>query len=69
VFDSEGNVQRPDVGDGDPVLSFEQEMAEVVRSLETGTSSTLLGGALARDAIGLCHRQTESAIARKPVNV
>jgi len=69
VLDSEGNVQRPDVGDGDPVLSFEQEMAEVVRSLETGTSSTLLGGALARDAIELCQRQTESAIMRKSVDV
>jgi len=44
-------------------------MAEVVHALETGTSSTLLGGALARDAIGLCQRQTESAIGRKPVDV
>jgi hypothetical protein len=51
------------------VLSFELEMAEVVRSLETGTPSTLLGGTLARDAIGLCHRQTVSAIARKSVEV
>ena len=69
VFDNEGNVQRPDVGDGDPVLSFQREMAEVVRSIESDKSSTLLGGSLARDAIGLCHRQTESANDRKPVNV
>ena len=69
VFDNEGNVQRPNVGDGNPVLSFQLEMAEVVRSIESDTSSTLLGGSLARDAIGLCHRQTESAIARKSVEV
>ena len=69
MFDSEGQVLRPDLGDGDPVRSFEKEMAEVVKSLQSGTASRLLGGALARDAIALCHLQTESARTRAVVDV
>ena len=69
IFDHSGQVLRPDLGDGDPVHSFENEMAEVVQSLEAGRESTLLGGALARDAIILCHRQTQSALAGMAMDV
>lgn len=55
------SVQRPDLGDGDPMMSsFEAELNAVVTAVESGTPSPILGGNLARDAILLCDRQTEA---------
>ncbi len=62
-------VLRPDLGDGDPIRGFEAEIEEVVRSLETNSPSPLLSGELARDAIHLCHLQTESVTRRTLVTV
>ncbi len=67
--DPERQVLRPDLGDGNPVLAFEAEIKEVVRSLETGTTSPILSGELARDAILLCHKQTESVQRGAPVSL
>ena len=61
VFDSEGNVLRPDLGAGDPVDSFVLEIQEAIMAIESQNPSSLLGGDLARDAITLCYRQAESA--------
>ena len=60
VYDDQGKVLQPDVGDGDPVRAFEAEISEVARSLESGKPSTVLSGDLARDAIVICHKQTEA---------
>jgi hypothetical protein len=63
VYDDQGGVQRPALGDGDPVRPFEAEIAEIVRSLESGRASPILSGDLARDAVALCRMQ-EEAVAR-----
>ncbi|HJN07909.1 MAG TPA: Gfo/Idh/MocA family oxidoreductase [Pirellulaceae bacterium] len=65
----EAMVLRPDLGDGDPVGAFVAEIEEVVRSLEANAASPILSGVLARDAIHLCHKQTESVKRRTQVGV
>ena len=60
IYDDQDKVLQPDVGDGDPVRAFEGEISEVARSLESGKPSTVLSGDLARDAIVICHKQTEA---------
>jgi predicted dehydrogenase len=66
VYDERGGARVPEVGDGDPLRAFEGEIAEIVRSLESGRPSPILSGALARDAVVLCHRQAESVLAGRP---
>jgi predicted dehydrogenase len=63
------NVMRPEVGGGDEITAFQAEIDEAARSIESGKPSPILGGALARDAIVLCHKQTESVKKGKPVSV
>ena len=67
VLASDGTVVRPQLGEGDPVRGFEGEIAEVIRCVQSGQASAILSGDLARDAIVLCHKQTESARQRPPV--
>ena len=69
IYDSEGKVTRPDLGDGDPVGAFVAEIHEVVTSVENDQPSSILSGDLARDSITICHRQTESVKSGKPVSV
>lgn len=69
ILAPDGTVVRPDLGDGDPVRAFEAEIAEVIQSLERGETSAILSGELARDAVVLCQRQTESVLAGKPIGV
>ena len=65
----EAMVLRPDLGNGDPVVAFEAEIEEVVHCLEANADSPILSGELARDAIHLCHKQTESVRTRAAVKV
>jgi len=60
---------RPKLGSGDPIDSFKAEINEVVRCVQGNTPSALLDGELARDAIVLCQKQTESVRRRRPVKV
>ena len=69
VLGADGDVQRPERGDGDMVLAFEGEIAETRRAVESNAPSHLLSGELARDAILLCHKQTESVKSRNLVRV
>jgi predicted dehydrogenase len=69
IVDSKGKVIRPDLGDGDPIRSFEAEIAEVARSIRSGKVSPILSGDLARDAIAICHKQTESVLKGRPVRL
>lgn len=63
---NDGKVQQPALGDSD---AFVAEVQEVARSVRTGIPSPLLGGQLARDALVLCHRQTQSVLSGKAVKV
>jgi len=69
VLDSEGNVVRPDLGPADMLAAFPIELEEAVGCVQTGTPSKLLDGALARDALILGHKQTQSIVQRKTVEI
>jgi predicted dehydrogenase len=70
VLTRKGTVEYPQLPPGDPMLAaFEAEIKEVATSCESGRPSKLLGGELARDAIVLCHKQTESVRKGKTVAV
>ena len=49
--------------------AFEYEIQEVARSIASKKPSALLGGELARDAIVLCHKQTEAVKSGKTVKI
>jgi predicted dehydrogenase len=67
VLTSDDRVLRPELGSGDPVEGFVREVTEVARSIQSGQPSPLLAGDLARDALLLCHRQSESVRSREIV--
>lgn len=70
LLDAKGQVVYPQLPPGDPMLAaFDAEIQEVARSIRSGQPSPLLSGELARDAIVLCHRQTESVRKGRPVRV
>ena len=70
LLDNKGHAEQPSLPPGDPMLSaFDAEIKEVVRSVTSGEPSPLLSGALARDAIVLCHQQTQSVRAGKTVRI
>ena len=61
VLTADGKVLRPELPAGDPMLaSFAAEIAEMANCAAANRPSLLLGGDLARDAIVLCHKQTEA---------
>ena len=60
VLTADGKVQRPAMKSADPVDAFVAELGEAMRAVKTGKRSTMLDGQLARDALLLCHKQTES---------
>ena len=61
VMTNSGRVIQPKLGSGNPVDSFVAEIGEVIKSIRSDTPSALLDGELARDALILCHKQTQSA--------
>jgi predicted dehydrogenase len=64
-----GKVLRPKLGSGDPQDGFVAELTEMVRAVQSNTPSPLLAGELARDAIILCQKQTESVRRGRSVKV
>jgi len=57
VLEANGRVTYPKLK---PVDAFALELREVVSAIKSGTPSSLLSGELARDALAICHRETES---------
>lgn len=60
ILTDDGQVIRPDLGDGDPVNAFVAELHETTQVLIQNKSSSILDGQLARDAIALCDAQTRA---------
>jgi predicted dehydrogenase len=60
VFTPDGKSQVPALGSGDPVDAFAAEIQTAVDGVLAGKAPDLLSGALARDALVLCHRECES---------
>src|SRR5262245_27229054 len=70
LINGKGKADQPKMPPGDPMLSaFDAEIKEVAQSITSGRSSSLLSGALARDAIVLCHKQTQAVTSGKTVKV
>lgn len=69
VLRADGKVERPAMKSADPIDSFADELSEAVRTVKRGKPSPLLDGQLARDAVVLCQKQTESIRKRKAVKV
>jgi predicted dehydrogenase len=70
LLDSKGKAEQPKIPPGDPMLSaFDAEIKEVAQSIKSGRPSSLLSGALARDAIVLCHKQAQAVKSGKTIRV
>lgn len=63
----DGSVERPELGGGDPIAAFAQEIRAAVDSVISGTPAPELSGELARQALVLCHAEVESARTGKPI--
>jgi predicted dehydrogenase len=62
VLTQDGQVQRPELGSGDAITPFENELTEVVNAVQSNVPSPLLAGALARDAVVICQKETEAVV-------
>jgi len=69
VLTHTGKVLHPKLHGGDPIDSFAAEVREVVRSINSGQPSEFLSGEIARDALVLCEKQTQSARQRRMVKI
>jgi predicted dehydrogenase len=69
VLDEHGAVKNPSLGEGDEILPFVREIEEVLRAVGSHSPSPILGGDLARDAIMLAHRQSESVMQGRAVDI
>jgi predicted dehydrogenase len=69
-LDGKGYAEQPPMPPGDPMLlAFDAEIKEVVQSIKRGEPSSLLSGALARDAIVLCHKQAQAVASGKTTRI
>ena len=66
---SDGQVQRPELQSDSDIAGFKSEIEEIVTCVSQNRQSEILSGVLAKDAIRLCHLQTESARSKQPVSV
>jgi len=64
LFGKDSEVKRPQLLGSDPMDAFAEELSEVVHSIRGDASETALDGRLARDAIEICQKQTESLHSR-----
>jgi predicted dehydrogenase len=62
VLTCDGQVQRPELPGGDAITPFENELTEVVQAVQSRVPSPLLAGSLARDAVVICQKETESVV-------
>jgi predicted dehydrogenase len=69
VLKADGTVELAELPAGGEFAPFTAEIDEVAHAIEQGIASPLLSGELARDAIVLCHKQTESVRGRCEVAV
>ena len=57
VMNRDGSVEKPELGDGDPVSSFVAEMDAAARCVDDGVISPILDAQIAADAIRICEMQ------------
>jgi predicted dehydrogenase len=69
ILPAEGGVVRPELSGADMPESFVAEIEEVVTCVQAGRASAILDGDLARDAVVLGHKQTESVLTGQTIRV
>jgi predicted dehydrogenase len=69
VLDANGKARVIKLRSGDPMDAFHAELGEVVNSVAHTRPSEILSSELARDAIVLCQKQSESLAANRPVRI
>ncbi|MHB1037396.1 MAG: Gfo/Idh/MocA family protein [Pirellulales bacterium] len=69
ILTRDGKVERPELNPGDAVAPFAAELTEVAKAVRTGRASAVLDGELARDALVLAHKQTESVRKGRAVKI
>lgn len=69
VLTQGGEALQPELPAAHELAGFTSEIEEVARAIASGQPSHLLDGGLARDALELCHKQTESVRRREVVKV
>lgn len=69
IYERNGGVVRPELGDGDMLRAFEAEIRAVGEAVSGGPVSPILAGEAARDAILLCHAQTAAVRSRQEVTI
>jgi len=60
LLDADGGVHRPDLGEGDPVGYFTDEIQYVVDAIQKGEEPVALSGEGAAGALLLCYKEAES---------
>jgi predicted dehydrogenase len=60
VLTADGQTEQPALGGGDHLAGFTAELQAAVDGVQAGAAPDLLSGALARDALVLCHRECDS---------
>jgi predicted dehydrogenase len=60
VISPDGTVERPDLGSGDPVDSFTNEISAAAEAVATAREARALSGDLARQALRICLAEIES---------
>lgn len=69
ILKEDGTIEKPDLAGGDEISGFEGEIMEVYQCVQSGSESKILGGELARDAIVLAEKQSESVKTGQAVQV
>ena len=57
IMHADGSVEKPDVGDGDPVNSFVNEVNAAAMSVDKNEHCDILSGNIAADALAICEMQ------------
>lgn len=69
IYGADGGITRPEFQATGELDGFVGELTEAVQAVESGKASALLDGQLARDALILGQKETESIVTRKMVKV
>ncbi len=69
ILGNKGKAKTVKLGSGDPMDGFASEIKEVVSCIKNNRQSDILNSDLARDAILLCHKQTQSLSRGRSVKI
>jgi predicted dehydrogenase len=65
----EGTIARPNLGRGDPIDSFAEELNGAALAIATGREAPRLSGSLARQALKICWAEIESVKNRRTIEI